>query len=69
MVSHLSSLNSLFTFFFYLYIYIFYIFKLVKIGCKIKSVIEMNFKNLLVKIVNLIFKYILNNYFIKYDWR
>ena len=32
-----------------------------KIGCKIESVVEVNFKKLLVKIVNLIFKYILNS--------
>ena len=40
-----------------------------KIGCKIKSVIEVNFKKLLTKIVNLIFKYILSSYFIECDWR
>ena len=32
-----------------------------KIKCKIENVIEMNFKKLLSKIVNLIFKYILSN--------
>ena len=36
-----------------------------KIGCKIKSMIKVNFKKLLAKIMNLIFKYILNNYFIE----
>ena len=36
---------------------------------KIKSMIKVNFNKLLTKIVNLIFKYILNNYFIKFDWR
>ena len=40
-----------------------------KIGCKIKSVVGVNFKKLLIKIVNLIFKYILNRYFIECDWR
>ena len=35
-----------------------------KIGCKIESVVGMNFKKLLAKIVNLIFKYILNSYFV-----
>ena len=29
----------------------------------------MNFKKLLAKIVNLIFKYILSSYFIECDWR
>ena len=37
--------------------------------CKIKSVIEVYFKKLLAKIVNLIFKYILSSYFVKCDWR
>ena len=37
-----------------------------KIWYKIKSVIEMNFKKLLTKIVNLIFKYILSSYFIEW---
>ena len=32
-----------------------------KIWCKIKSVVKVNFKKLLVKIVNLIFKYILSS--------
>ena len=32
-----------------------------KIGCKIKSVVGVNFKELLAKIVNLIFKYILSS--------
>ena len=32
-----------------------------KIRCKIKSVVGVNFKKLLPKIVNLIFKYILNS--------
>ena len=32
-----------------------------KIGCKIKSVAGVNFKKLLAKIVNLIFKYILSS--------
>ena len=32
-----------------------------KIRCKIESVVEVNFKKLLVKIVNLIFKYILSS--------
>ena len=32
-----------------------------KIGCKIENMVEMNFKKLLVKIINLIFKYILSN--------
>ena len=64
--SHLSSLNSLFIFFlsisFYIYVLLFLNYwKLVKIGCKIESVIGMNFKKLLAKIVNLIFKYILSN--------
>ena len=31
-----------------------------KIGCKIKSMVGVNFKKLLAKIVNLIFKYILS---------
>ena len=47
----------------------FYFFKLLEVGCKIKSVVEMNFKKLLAKIVNLLFKYFLSSYFIKYDWR
>ena len=66
MKSHLSSLNSFSTFFFSLSLYIYVLlflnyWKLVKIKCKIKNVIEMNFKKLLSKIVNLIFKYILSN--------
>ena len=32
-----------------------------KIECKVESVIVVNFKKLLVKIVNLIFKYILSS--------
>ena len=32
-----------------------------KIGCKIESVVGVNFKKLLTKIVNLIFKYILSS--------
>ena len=40
-----------------------------KIGCKIESVVGVNFKKLLAKVVNLIFKYILDSYFIKCDWR
>ena len=40
-----------------------------KIGFKIESVIGMNFKKLLTKIMNLIFKYILSNYFIECGWR
>ena len=43
--------------------------KLVKIRCKIESVVEMNFKKLLAKIMNLIFKYILSSYFIECGWR
>ena len=68
MVSHLSSLNSLFIFFFSLYfsIYIYVLLflnylKLVKIGYKLESVVGVNFKKLLAKIVNLIFKYILSS--------
>ena len=38
-----------------------------KIRCKIESVVGMNFRKLLVKIMNLIFKYILSNYFVEYD--
>ena len=64
--SHLSSLNSLSTFFFSLSLYIYVLlflnyWKLVKIGCKIESVVGVNFKKLLAKIVNLIFKYILSS--------
>ena len=40
-----------------------------KIGCKIESVVGVNFKKLLAKIVNLIFKYILSSYFVKCGWR
>ena len=36
-----------------------------KMRCKIKSVIEVNFKKLLAKIMNLILKYILSSYFIE----
>ena len=67
MKSHLSSLNSLFTFFsLYLSIYIYVLlflnyWKLVKIRCKIESVVGVNFKKLLAKIMNLIFKYILSS--------
>ena len=43
--------------------------KVVKIGCKIESVVGVNFKKLLAKVVNLIFKYILNSYFIECGWR
>ena len=38
-----------------------------KIGCKIESMVEVNFKKLLPKIMNLIFKYILSSYFIECD--
>ena len=40
-----------------------------KIGCKIESVVGVNFKKLLTKIMNLTFKYILNSYFIECDRR
>ena len=42
-----------------------------KMRCKIESVIGVNFKKLLAKIVNLIFKYILSSYFyfIECGWR
>ena len=40
-----------------------------KIGCKIESLIGVNFKKLLAKIVNLIFKYILSSCFIECGWR
>ena len=40
-----------------------------KIRCKIESVVGVNFKKLIVKIVNLIFKYILSSYFIECGWR
>ena len=40
-----------------------------KIGCKIESVVGVNFKKLLAKIVNLIFKYILSSYFVECGWR
>ena len=40
-----------------------------KIGCKIENVVGVNFKKLLAKIVNLIFKYILSSYFVECDWR
>ena len=40
-----------------------------KIGCKIENVVGVNFKKLLAKIVNLIFKYILSSYFIECGWR
>ena len=40
-----------------------------KIGCKIESVVGVNFKKLLAKIVNLIFKYILSSYFVEFGWR
>ena len=35
-----------------------------KIRCKIKSMVGVNFKKLLTKIMNLIFKYILSSYFV-----
>ena len=67
--SHLSSLNSLSTFFsLYLSLYIcLTFFKLLEVMCKIESVVGVYFKKLLVKIVNLIFKYILSSYFVKCD--
>ena len=40
-----------------------------KIECKIESVVGVNFKKLLAKIVNLIFKYILSSYFVECGWR
>ena len=40
-----------------------------KIGYKIESVVGVNFKKLLAKIVNLIFKYILSSYFVECGWR
>ena len=40
-----------------------------KMECKIESMIGMNFKKLLAKIINLIFKYILISCFIEYGWR
>ena len=40
-----------------------------KIGCKIESVVGVNFKKLLAKVVNLIFKYILSSYFVECGWR
>ena len=40
-----------------------------KIWCKIESVVGVNFKKLLAKVVNLIFKYILSSYFIECGWR
>ena len=40
-----------------------------KIWCKIESVVGVNFKKLLTKIVKLIFKYILSSYFIQCGWR
>ena len=43
--------------------------KLLEVRCKIESVVEVYFKKLLAKIVNLIFKYILSSYFVKCDWR
>ena len=36
-----------------------------EIRCKIESMFRVNFKKLLTEIINLIFKYILNSYFIK----
>ena len=71
MKSHLSSLNSRFTFFsLYLSLYIcLNYFKLLEVRCKIESVVEMYFKKLLAKIMNLIFKYILSSYFVKGDQR
>ena len=38
-----------------------------KSGCKIENMIGVNFKKLLTKVINLIFKYILNSYFIECD--
>ena len=38
-----------------------------KIGYKIKSVVEVNFKKLLAEVMNLIFKYILSSYFVECD--
>ena len=38
-----------------------------KMGRKIENVVGVNFKKFIAKIVNLIFKYILNSYFIGYD--
>ena len=40
-----------------------------KIGCKIESVVGVNFKKLLAKVMNLIFKYILSSYFVVCGWR
>ena len=40
-----------------------------KIGCKIESMVRVNFKKLLAKVMNLIFKYILSSYFVQCDWR
>ena len=40
-----------------------------KIWCKIESMVGVNFKKLLAKIVNLIFKYILSSYFVECGWR
>ena len=40
-----------------------------KIECKIESVVVVNFKRLLTKIVNLIFKYILSSYFVECGWK
>ena len=36
-----------------------------KIGCKIESVVGVNFKKLPAKVVNLRFKYILSSYFVE----
>ena len=38
-----------------------------KIGCKKNSVVGVNFKKLLAKVMNLIFKYILSSYFVECD--
>ena len=59
--SHLSSLNFLSI---SLYICLTFL-KLLKVKYKIESVVGVYFKKLLVKIVNLIFKYILSSYFVK----
>ena len=40
-----------------------------KIRCKIESMVGVNFKKLLAKVVNLIFKYILSSYFVECGWR
>ena len=40
-----------------------------KMRSKIESMVGVNFKKLLAKIVNLIFKYILSSYFVECGWR